>query len=98
LGVTIQTINNFKFQPEWDFKQGGEILVKLDAEVGVQSNQQVTVIQIVTVEGEKIAIPMLDMIHVEIDKGVKLFVGRVFDIFASPKEEKRAKKADYNKI
>lgn len=46
----------------------------------------------VTADGKKIEIPMLDIIHVEIEERIKLFAGKVFDVFATPREEKRAEK------
>lgn len=44
-------------------------------------DQRLRMLQIVTTEGSEIRIPLLDVIQVEIEEGVRVFSGRVFDIF-----------------
>lgn len=43
--------------------------------------RRVRMIEIITTEGKKVRIPMLDMIQVEIVEGIKVFAGKTIDIF-----------------
>lgn len=43
--------------------------------------RRVRMIEIITTEGKKVRIPMLDMIQVEIVEGIKIVAGKTIDIF-----------------
>ncbi|MBA4496429.1 hypothetical protein ACFO25_16865 [Paenactinomyces guangxiensis] len=45
-------------------------------------DQRMRIVQMVTPEGGEIRIPLFDVIHVEIEKGVKVFAGKGFDAFS----------------
>lgn len=47
-----------------------------------QPDRRVKVVQMVTAEGAEIHIPMMDLIQTEIEDGVHVFTGRIFDVFS----------------
>ncbi|MBA4601770.1 hypothetical protein [Thermoactinomyces mirandus] len=45
--------------------------------------KRVKTVQLSTIDGNKIQLPLMDLIQVEMDKGKKIITGRSFDIFGS---------------
>ncbi|MBA4493091.1 hypothetical protein ACFO25_07595 [Paenactinomyces guangxiensis] len=67
---------------EWEDKemsQPDEVCFK--CYVQKQPDQQMRIVQLVTAGGGEIRIPLFDVIHAEIEEGVKVFAGRNFDMF-----------------
>ncbi|SEM99488.1 hypothetical protein [Lihuaxuella thermophila] len=63
-------------------KMEGDVDVKVTCYVKHCPERRLRMINMETVDGTVIVIPLLDAVCVEIDAGTKIFSGRVFDIFA----------------
>ncbi|TCS96770.1 hypothetical protein [Hazenella coriacea] len=69
-------------QQETDsLKNNGQADCHVTYKVVLQPEQRTRLVEIQTTEGKKIQIPILDLIQVEIDEGVKVLAGKTIDIF-----------------
>ncbi|SEM84318.1 hypothetical protein [Lihuaxuella thermophila] len=59
----------------------GQIDVSVTCYVRHRPDRRLRMVQMVTAEGAIINLPMLDLIVVEIEEGVRVFCGKVYDVF-----------------
>ncbi|TCP60823.1 hypothetical protein [Baia soyae] len=68
----------------------GEVQPCVKCSIDHIPERRMSLIQIITTDGQKIEFKMFDMVQAAITEGIKVFAGRSVDIFSVIQEEKEA--------
>lgn len=67
---------------EMEQKDSGENEVSVRCCIQFHPGRRIRIIRLTTPEGKDIHIPLSNLIHAELDEGVYVFAGKVYDIFS----------------
>ncbi|AUS07431.1 hypothetical protein C1X05_00190 [Laceyella sacchari] len=78
-GDLFNSVSSYGEVQDWN-------LVKVTCYLSDHKEPKINLISIITVDGEEIKIPTLNLMEVELGTGRQIFACRTFDIFADKKE------------